>query len=260
MSKLEITPTSISTNFQTRPKGEPLNPLIRGAEADGIILAEENEYHFYRHPNFRRDFVRIRESSAQFPWEKALLATAPMYIRTRLRLSERVKHEWAIWAVRVSEKSELAEAARVRLKSDEPASNKEKIAKLIGAAQVEAVFDPFLDNRGLAALKDILSLGTGGIAPGARMLTSKKVVPSQRPPRLTRSYFADWSAELHISAEIKLSAQDEHRRFLLLSGGRTLIVGASLNSLSKNEAAHIENDDGEDRKFFDGQWAVATPI
>jgi hypothetical protein len=45
----------------------------------------------------------------------------------------------------------------------------------------------------------------------------------------------------------------------LLSGGHSLLLGHSLNSLHKNEAVHVESDT-EDRPFFDATWATATPV
>ncbi len=51
----------------------------------------------------------------------------------------------------------------------------------------------------------------------------------------------------------------EHRRFFLLSGGQSLILGPSLNSIHKNEAVRLEPD-AEGRAFFDGVWAAAGPL
>src|SRR4051794_16509646 len=58
-----------------------------------------------------------------------------------------------------------------------------------------------------------------------------------------------WAAQLHIQAEARvLLSGSEHRRFLLLNDGHSIILGPSLNSLHKNEAVSIE-DDKEDRPF-----------
>jgi hypothetical protein len=46
---------------------------------------------------------------------------------------------------------------------------------------------------------------------------------------------------------------------MLLSGGRSLILGMSLNSIAKNEAVRLEADT-EDRAFFDSVWAAAAPL
>ncbi len=233
-------------------KGEPLNALILGAERAGIVRIIESEYDFYPHPNFSRDFVRLRAGSANFDWEKDLLANGRMYIRTRIALTDRAKREMTILAVRDTHDP----SSRSRLTKDEPASNMVKIAELIGAAQVIAAFDPYLDNRGLMTLRDILSLGTGGISPDARLLASETLVPH----RLTKTFLEAWSVELRISAQMRLLADREHRRFLLLADGRALILGPSLNDVSKNEAAHIETNGQEDRAFFEEQWMKATPL
>ena len=62
----------------------------------------------------------------------------------------------------------------------------------------------------------------------------------------------------HTAGEVRLMAS-EHRRFMLLSGGRSLILGTSLNSMAKNEAVRIV-DDKADRAFFDSVWTNATPL
>ena len=47
--------------------------------------------------------------------------------------------------------------------------------------------------------------------------------------------------------------------FLLLSGGQALLLGMSLNSTDKNEAARLEPD-AHDRPFFESVWASARAL
>jgi hypothetical protein len=153
-----------------------------------------------------------------------------------------------------------AQPTSARLAASAPASNFQKISSLIGASSIEAVFDPYLDNQGLASLSTIASLG-GSIADGVRLLSSSHAqAPRRGAPRLTKTFVDAWLAELQISGELRIvSSPGEHRRFMLLGGGRSLILGPSLNSLAKNEASHVEAD-GQDRPFFDAQWSAATPL
>jgi hypothetical protein len=149
-----------------------------------------------------------------------------------------------------------------RLSAKKPASNLRTISTLVGGGEVRAVFDPYLDNRALATLIDILSFGSGTFATRVRLLGSEKTLRTSpgRPPRFTRAGVEAWAAELGISAEGRvLPAGDEHRRFLLLDQGRSLLLGPSLNSLHKNEAVTIEADQ-EDSAFFEAQWAKAAVL
>lgn len=151
---------------------------------------------------------------------------------------------------------------RGRLSAETPASNFRTISSLIGSAEVQAVFDPYLDNQGLEQLIRILSFGQGSVAGHVRLLatttTSKSHGPG-RPPRFTKAGVDAWATQLGVQADARILPQgNEHRRFVLLDGGQSLILGPSLNSLHKNEAVSVE-DGRADRAFFDQQWAQAQP-
>jgi hypothetical protein len=149
-----------------------------------------------------------------------------------------------------------------RLSADKPASNFRTVASLIGSGEIQAVFDTYLDNEGLEALIRILSFGNGRVADQVRLLgtTATTTGGTGKPPRFTKAGVHAWSVQLGIQAEAKaLSQRSEHRRFMLLDGHRSLILGPSLNSLHKNEALAVE-DDTEDRPFFDKQWLIAAPL
>ena len=149
-------------------------------------------------------------------------------------------------------------ATRARVSQDKPASNYASIANLIGSSSVLAVFDPYLENKSLTTLMDILSFGSGTIADGVRILSTKKTITGQ-VPRLTKIRFDAWLRQLVINGEIRTMQPSEHRRFMLLSGAQSLILGHSLNAIHKNEAVRIEPDT-EDRVFFEGVWVAATPL
>ena len=139
-----------------------------------------------------------------------------------------------------------------------PASNLASIAGLIGGSAVEGIFDPYLENRSLAAVIDILSFGKGSVANGVRVLSTAKTTGGQ-VPQLTKTGFDAWLAQLKITGELRVMSSSEHRRFILLSGGKSLLLGQSLNSLHKNEAIRLEPDT-QDRAFFDQVWAQAKSL
>lgn len=149
-------------------------------------------------------------------------------------------------------------ATRARVSQDTPASNYASIANLIGSSSVVAVFDPYLENQSLTALLDILSFGSGSVADGVRILSTKKTITGQ-VPRLTKVGFDAWLKQLGINGELRIMQQSEHRRFMLLSGAQSLLLGHSLNAIHKNEAVRIEPDN-EDKVFFEHVWVTATPI
>jgi hypothetical protein len=169
-------------------------------------------------------------------------------------------------ALSMLEAADIIEQARrpttARLRADWPATNLAVIAGLIGNAEITAVFDPYLDNAALQHIVNILSLCDGFISPAIRLLSSPKAQQRSRGiPRLTKPYVDLWLSEVGATAgELRLmGASGEHRRFLLLSGGKTLILGPSLNSLDKNEAISIETDT-EDAAFFESSWLASVPL
>jgi len=153
---------------------------------------------------------------------------------------------------------ELPPKTTARLSAASPATNLATIARLVGASEIQAIFDPYLENKTFATLTDILSLGAS-VSDNVRLLAGAKMAQRKRP-RLTKTFAALWFTQSGVEAgEVRLMSSDEHRRFMLLSGGKALIFGMSLNSIAKNEAAHLEPDT-EDRAFFESMWAAATPL
>lgn len=149
----------------------------------------------------------------------------------------------------------------VRLNEQEPASNLAKLVALIGSSSIEAIFDAYLDNKGLETILNMATLGIN-ISTNIRLLTSTKMVQSSSGiPRLTTSYIRSWIDQLDCSsAEIRHNRYTGHqRRFMLLSGSQSLIVGPSLNNLSVNEASHLEANTA-DISFFNSEWNSAQEL
>lgn len=150
----------------------------------------------------------------------------------------------------------------VRLNEEEPASNLAKLVALIGSSTIEAIFDAYLDNKGLETLLNMVTLGIN-VSTSIRLLTSTKMVqqPSSGLPRLTTSYIRIWLNQLGCAgAEVRHNPYTGHqRRFMLLSGSQSLIVGPSLNNLSVNEASHLESDIN-DISFFNNEWQKSQQL
>lgn len=145
-----------------------------------------------------------------------------------------------------------------RVSEGAPATNLATISNLIGTSAIEAIFDPYLDNRSLATLIDILSFGAGSVSNGVRVLSTNKTTSGQ-VPRLTRSGFDTWLNQLGISGDVRIMDPSEHRRFMILSSGQSLLLGPSLNSIHKNEAIRLEPAT-HDKIFFDQVWSQAAPL
>jgi|GEM_PF-4801402 len=141
-----------------------------------------------------------------------------------------------------------------RLSASTPAKNLSDIAKAIGTSKIEIVFDPYLDNKGLGTLGDILSLG-------ASMSDSVRMLSSRGKSGLTGTYVSAWFKQHRIpNGEIRIMPKSEHRRFLTLDSGEVLIIGASFNSLDKNEVISMETDSSQDLSFFDSIWQKASVL
>jgi hypothetical protein len=146
-----------------------------------------------------------------------------------------------------------------RLRADTPATNYWNIGQLVGTARITAIFDPYLDNKTLEEVRVILSFGDGAVEDGIRILGG--AAKSQgHSPTFTATGVAAWLGQQGIAGEARtFPAHSEHRRFILLSDGNSLITGHSLNAPHKNEAVHREANT-DDRTFFETVWNAAKPL
>jgi hypothetical protein len=141
----------------------------------------------------------------------------------------------------------------VRLEENEPVSNRMGLAQLTHGAVVECIFDPFFDDKAIAVLNSLANLGLS-LSAEVRVLTTSK-----GNSRLTAGMISGFKKEKNRDLNIRLCESDkEHRRFFILSSGESLVIGCSLNSLDKNEAAHVENSP-DDRSFFEERWKKSIP-
>lgn len=87
-------------------QGSPADPLIFADEQHGDILMSETEFFYYRHPSFKRDYVHIekRDGKFEWDWEREVVDKGPMYSRTKLQLSARMRTELEILQKKEMEK------------------------------------------------------------------------------------------------------------------------------------------------------------
>jgi hypothetical protein len=142
----------------------------------------------------------------------------------------------------------------VRLSDSKPATNKISIVSLSHGGSVTSIFDPYFEDKSIANLVILRNLGMC-FASQVQVLTTSKT-----SKKLSKSFRCDFQNETSIQMEIRTCAKNsEHRRFLLLSSGQSLVIGCSLNNIDKNEAAHLEPSTF-DETFFNQEWISGTTI
>ena len=80
-------------------KDQPLEPTLLAAVRTGFLRADHSERRHYRHPNDRKDYVRIEGPDEQleqlpFEWQKEVVAAGPEYWRSTLTLSPYAKNDF----------------------------------------------------------------------------------------------------------------------------------------------------------------------
>lgn len=139
----------------------------------------------------------------------------------------------------------------IRLKETTPVSNKKNIVLLARDNTVDCIFDPYFDDNAIITLITFMNLGM------KLKETTKVLTTSKMKNHLSSQLVLDFEKEKGIKLNIRFcQSNKEHRRYLLMSTKESLIVGCSLNSLSKNEATHIEKSE-EDVEFFEKQWKIS---
>lgn len=142
----------------------------------------------------------------------------------------------------------------IRLNQQAPVSNRIGLVHLAHGSTVLCIFDPYFEDKAVSSLSTLVNLGLK-LHSDVRVLMTSKV-----KARLSPQLIADFLKEHGTSLSIRqCDSEKEHRRFLLLTGGESLVIGCSLNSLDKNEAAHIEPS-SEDLNFFESQWRLSKTL
>lgn len=85
--------------YYYQEKDGPRNELMVTMERLGYILMEEIVFFYYRHPRYKRNFVHIEvhDGNYQWDWQREVVEKGPMFMRSKLRLTERTKRELETW-------------------------------------------------------------------------------------------------------------------------------------------------------------------
>ncbi len=69
-------------------QGKPINKeILKRIESFGV-LSGANEFYYYKHPKFDRDYICIQRHKIEFDWEREVVDRGPMFFRTSLKLSK----------------------------------------------------------------------------------------------------------------------------------------------------------------------------
>jgi hypothetical protein len=221
------------------------------AEAGWPVFAHSAPNHFVVSPD---DSLRlnVKYNAGSKAWVIECLVAGGL--RHYLSVGDTVAMRTALIRVAKEFGHDLSAApASIRLSTATPVGNRMGLVHLCAGAAVVAIFDPYFDDKAVANLSILCNMGL-------RLATTVRVlVTSKGAKRLTPVLLTDFHGERQSLLEVRVCASDkEHRRMLLLGDGRSLVLGCSLNDLSKNEAAHTEVSP-QDLAFFDEQWLVGVP-
>jgi hypothetical protein len=75
-------------------KSEQISNPIRVAINNEVITIAESKGHYYKHPNFKRDYLCIIEGINQCDWESKVLAQGNMHYQRSLKLTEKARRRF----------------------------------------------------------------------------------------------------------------------------------------------------------------------
>lgn len=140
-----------------------------------------------------------------------------------------------------------------RFAQGRPATNASLLVTMLGATEVAAVYDPYLDDRGLQVVLTMRNLGV--------VFSRELRLLGRDARRLTKGYADSVLRELPAAqGEVRVKGGRGHEnRLIFLADGDVVSIGCSLNNLDVNERPHRDSDGGA-RAEFDADWAGATPL
>ncbi len=72
------------------------SPKLRSAEKENIILLNEVECFYYKHPKHKKDYIKISGNNPKFDWQKELIKNGPEFHCHILRLTQKAKRDLEI--------------------------------------------------------------------------------------------------------------------------------------------------------------------
>jgi hypothetical protein len=138
----------------------------------------------------------------------------------------------------------------IRIRDNEPLTNKAKLISLIKTSSISKIFDPYFDLKSLITITSLKKLGLN-LENKIECLTTKNL------SIFDQTVLNDFKTECNTSIEVKKCENKEHRRFIILNDNRVIIIGCSLNDINKNEVINEElflELKLADIKFFNDEW------
>jgi hypothetical protein len=133
------------------------------------------------------------------------------------------------------------------------------ISSLIGGAEIEAIFDPYLDNSSLTNNSRHSLIWRWQRGERNSITWIGEEVNRCDSQNLRKQELTLGSLKLEYKGEARVMAGNDETSTIpyYMSGSKSLIIGSSFNAIHKNEATHVEPD-AEDRKFFEDVWRAAS--
>ena len=85
--------------FQGHMGGPSMDKVLLKAKNKGDILMDESERRYYKHPEFKRNYVHIIPTDGEYAWdwEREVVERGPEFWRIKLKLSPRKRDELDAW-------------------------------------------------------------------------------------------------------------------------------------------------------------------
>lgn len=80
--------------FLFTPQDTPINRQVSAAMDANVLLVKETRTGYYVHPKYKNNFVRIREQSARWEWQREVLAAGNTLLRHQLVFSSKALREF----------------------------------------------------------------------------------------------------------------------------------------------------------------------
>lgn len=132
---------------------------------------------------------------------------------------------------------------------EEPLTFWIKLKSMIGSARIDAIWDPYLDEKAIANFRDLAGLGCN-FSKALKLLTAPR-------GRLSRNFLDKFDKEFGLASELK-RGNGKHLRLIFLSDGRCLSPDFSFGKEQDGTITVV--DANPKRILFDIAWASATPI
>jgi hypothetical protein len=76
--------------------GKKQNPRLKKAAEKNIILLNEVDCFYFKHPDIKNDYIKIPGKEIQNDWQKKIIQTRPKFIRITLKLTKKTQRELEI--------------------------------------------------------------------------------------------------------------------------------------------------------------------